>query len=227
MIPAPYEPLDLQSPERRIEADSRALELMLRQCGSLSEFWGCCARVDWLLHVLGDAAQEEGILCEDVRPALRRFACWSAVEAGADAEDTLLVYATALAGGRTPSLELRLQREVRQGWLAVAGSEGMPRCIPVAAASLAAWYAGDDDVFAGARWAARFAIKANVFAEAEAWAPHWRDPDDDGAGWRMEWQTAAWLRAHPAAANRVRDAMDQRLARGVRAVIPNPFPHSR
>jgi hypothetical protein len=226
MIPTPYEPLKLQSSQTRTDADRRALELLLRQCESLSEFWRCCTRVDWLLHVLADAAPE-GIVADDVRPALRRFACWSAVEAGADAEDVLLVYATALAGGRTPSRALREQRNVRQAWVAVAGTEGMPRCIPVAAASLAAWYAGDDDVFAGARWAADFAIRATVFSEAEAWAPHWRDPDDDGAGWRVEWQTAAWLRAHPAAANRIREATDQRLARGLRAVIPNPFPPSR
>jgi len=221
-IPTPYEPVHLESPQTGIDAEARALELRLRQCGSLPAFWQSRARVDWLLHVLGESAPEE-IRCEDVRLALRRFACWAAVEAGADAEDALLVYATALAGGRTPSRALRQQRDARQLWVATAAAEGMPRCIPVAAASLAAWYAGDEDVFAGARWVARFAIKAGVFFEAEARAPHWRDPDDDGAGWRVEWQTTAWLRAHPTVANRIREATDLRLARGLRAVIPTPF----
>ena len=225
-IPIPYEPVHRQPLQSRIDADARALELMLQQCGSLPAFWECCTRADWRLRVLAECAQE-GTLCGDVGLALRRFACWCAVEAGADAEDVFVVYATALAGGRTPSRGLRRQRDAQQLWLATAGSEGMPRCIPVAAASLAAWYAGDDDIFAGARWAAEFAIKAAVFSEAEAWAPHWHDPDDDGAGWRVEWQTAAWLRAHPAVANRIREAMDQRLARGLRAVISNPFSTSR
>lgn len=223
MIPAPYEPLDLQSPQKRIEADAQALELMLRECGSLPEFWQSCTRVDWLLHVLAEAAQEEGVVCEDVRLALRRFACWSALEAGADAEDPLMVYATALAGGRTPSRALRAQRDERQHWVAVVGTEGVPRCIPVAAASLAAWYAGDDDIFAGARWTADFAIKATVFSEAEAWAPHWHDPDDDGEEWFVQWHTSAWLHAHPSVANRIREATEKRLVRGLREVIRNPF----
>ena len=188
--------------------------------------WRCCGRADWLLRVLAEGAQE-GRVSGDVGLALRRFACWAAVEAGADAEDAMLVYATALAGGRTPSRALRQQRDARQLWVATVAAEGMPRCIPVAAASLAAWYAGDDDVFAGARWVAAFAIKATVFSEAEARAAYWHDPDDDGAGWRIEWQTTAWLRAHPAIADRIRESTDLRLARGLRAVMPTPFPPSR
>ena len=224
--PTPYEPHHLQSIETRIDVDAQALELMLHQCGSLPEFWQSCPRVDWLLHVLGEAAQEPDIVCEDVRPALRRFACWSAVEAGADPEGALMVYATAMAGGRRPSRALREQRQEQQHWLAVVGTEGIPRCIPVAAASLAAWYAGDDDIFAGARWAADFALKATVFSEAEAWAPHWTDPDDDGEEWFVQWHTSAWLNAHPSVANRIREATEKRLVRGLREVIRNPFVRS-
>ena len=219
--PATYaEPLQRHSLQTR--AHAWAIGLRLRQCGSLPAFWESCSRVDWLLLVLGEAA-DEGFVPEDVKPALRRFACWSAGEAGADPEDVLMVYATALAGGRTPSPALREQRQERQAWLASACVDALPRCIPVAASSLAAWYAGDDDVYMGARWAAELAIKARVFAEAEAWAPHWRHPDDKGEEWRFEWHTAAWLRSHEKLAKRARELMNQRLVRGLRAVIPSPF----
>ena len=223
MIPTPYAPLYLQTPPQlRHEDDVRGLELMLAQCASLSEFWESCSRVDWMLRALEQSARG-GSLAEDVRPALRRFACWVAVEAGADPEDAALVYAGALADGRKRWRALRKERDAQQGWIAAVGSEAMPRCIPVAAAALAAWYAGDDDIFAGARWTAEFAIKATVFAEAEAWAPHWIDPDDDGDGWRLEWHTRAWLRAHPAKASRIRQATEEHFARGLRVVIRDPF----
>ena len=103
----------------------------------------------------------------------------------------------------------------------------MSRCIPVAAAQLSAWYAGDADVCTGARCAADFAVKAAVFSDAELWAPSWMNPDDRGESWRVQCHTAAWIRAHGAQVTRARDAMRERFARGLRMVLPNPFERTR
>ena len=202
--------------------DCTRIEQLIRRAGSVAAFWQACDRVDWLLAVL-NGASEDGKLAGDVDPALRRFACWCAVEAGADATDLVMVYATALAEGRTPPRAITRSRNSRRDWLACAGVQGLPRCIPVAARSLAAWHAGADDASVGAWWAAHYAVEAKVFAEAEAQAAHWRCPQDRGEPWRVTWHTAAWLRAHPVEADRIRTVARARLAKGLRFLIPAPF----
>jgi hypothetical protein len=215
-------PVNHELLEEPAAANGNLLALVVQQSGSRPSFWQGCHRSDWMLTVLDDGIVD-GTVTGDVRRALRRFACWCAIEAGADAQDALLVYATALADGRRPSRALREERQRRQGWLAAAGPDGVSRCIPVAAAALAAWYAGDEDVRVGARCAADFAIKAAVFSEAELWAPGWFDPNDRGEPWRVQWHTAAWIRAHHAEVTRTRDAKRELFARGLRMVLPSPF----
>lgn len=213
---------DNQLLQRSTGVEGNAIDLMVRQSGSLSAFWHSCQRSDWMLAAL-DEGVRNGIVTPEARAGLRRFACWCAIEAGADAQDVLLVYAMALADGRTPSRAFRAERQQRQSWVAAVGAQGLSRCIPVAAAALAAWYAGDDDACLGARCAADFAVKASVFGEAEMWAPSWLNPDDHGEPWRIQWHTAAWLRAHRGLAARIRETTHERLARGLRVVISNPF----
>ena len=214
--------MDYQQLQQPAATPGNFIALIVQQSGTLPSFWQSCQRSDWMLTVLDDGITK-GVVTGDVGRALRKFACWCATEAGAEADDALLVYATALAEGRTPSRALRDERQQRQAWLAAVGAPGMSRCIPVAAAGLAAWYAGDDDVCMGARSAAGFAVKALVFSEAELWAPNWLNPQDDGDLSRVQWHTAAWLRAHRGYATRMREATHQRLARGLRMVIPRPF----
>ena len=91
--------------------------------------WQCCGRADWLLRVLAEGAQE-GRVSGDVGLALRRFACWAAVEAGADAEDAMLVYATALAGGRTPFPAYRRLATMPLDWSRVVLLPTDERCVP-------------------------------------------------------------------------------------------------
>ena len=206
----------------RVELDNDCIDRRIRHSGSLTTFWRSCDRVDWLLAVLNGAI-EDGLTTHDMGPALRKFARWCAAEAGVRGEDPLLVYATALAEGRNPSRAISELRDSRREWLAAVGSQGLPRCIPVAAASLAAWHAGTDDTALAAWWAADFAVDAMLFSDAERKATHWRWPGDRGEAWRAGWHTAAWLRAHQAEANRIREAGRARLARGLRFLIPNPF----
>ena len=214
--------MDNQLLQEPAAANGNVIALIVHQSGSLPSFWQSCQRSDWMLTVLGDG-MTEGIVTGDVERALRRFACWCAVEAGADADDALLVYATALADGRTPSRALREARQQRQGWLAATAPAGVSMCIPVAAAALAAWYAGDEDVRVGARCAADFAVKAAVFSEAELWAMSWVNPNDHRETWRIQGHTAAWIRAHAAQVTRTREATRERFARGLRMLLPSPF----
>jgi hypothetical protein len=118
-----------------------------------------------------------------VAPDLRRFACWCARDAGAEADVIAhrVVYAAEkAAAGTLTAQSLARERQAASGAAAGAGTIGLPRRIPGAALQFAAFSTAEADPLEAARLAAHYA----------ALSVEWRDGAPAAVAMRMR-QTSA------------------------------------